>query len=226
MAGRTTPLEEGRRIAEIVGRELADELRNARLGRGLTQAQLGKSIGVDRERVSAVERRRPRAMTVEQLALQAAVLGMKLSVKLYPLGDAVRDIAQIRYINRFIERVGAAWRVALDVPIPLPGDLRAIDVVLTGACVIAVEVVTRLRDVQAVIRSAQLKQRDFGATRVVIVVAGTHANRKALALARSGLGAAFDLDSQQVLRLLASGNDPGRDAIILLNLERASTPGP
>ena len=112
------------------------------------------------------------------------------------------------------ERVGSAWSVGLDVPIPLPGDLRAIDVVLSGACVVAVEVIPRLSDLQATIRAAQLKQRDFGATRLVIVIAGTVANGRAMAESRPALAAAFDLDTRYVLRALKDGVDPGRDAIV------------
>ena len=98
----------------------------------------------------------------------------------------------------------------------VPGDLRAIDIALSGPCVIAVEVVTRLRDIQSELRAAQLKQRDFGAKRLIIVVAGTHANRRVLGEAHGALEFAFDLDTQRVLRLLSAGKDPGRDAIIVL----------
>ena len=195
---------------------VADELRGARLARGLSQTQVGRAVGVRRARISAVERRAVKAMTIDQLARQAALLGLKLSVKLYPIGAAIRDAAQVKYINGFVARVGKAWKVGLDVPIPIPGDLRAVDVVLEGPCVIAIEVITRLRDIQSELRSAQVKQRDLGADRLVLVLAATHANRHALAAARASLEAAFELDTQRVMRLLAAGKDPGRDAIVLL----------
>ena len=195
---------------------VADELRGARLARGLSQTQVGRAVGVRRARISAVERRAVKAMTIDQLARQAAVLVLKLSVKLYPIGAAIRDAAQVKYINGFVARVGKAWKVGLDVPIPIPGDLRAVDVVLEGPCVIAIEVITRLRDIQSELRSAQVKQRDLGADRLVLVLAATHANRHALAAARASLEAAFELDTQRVMRLLAAGKDPGRDAIVLL----------
>jgi transcriptional regulator with XRE-family HTH domain len=217
MPTRSNPNQEGFRIAARVVTEVADELREARVGRGLSQAQLAKALATQRLRISAVERRVPKAMTLDHLARHAAALGLKLSVKLYPVGEPIRDVAQVRYINQFVARVGTSWRVRLDVPMPLAGDLRAIDVVLDGACVIAVEVVTRLRDVQAVLRAGQLKQRDFGATRLILVVPGPKANRAALAAARPALIAAFDLDSQRTLRLLAAGRDPGRDAIVILS---------
>jgi hypothetical protein len=113
--------------------------------------------------------------------------------------------------------VGAAWRVVLEATIPLPGDLRAVDVLLEGPCRICVEVITRLSDLQAQIRAAQLKQRDIGATRLIIVVAGTHGNRRVLDEARATLVASFDLDTRRTLATLAEGRDPGRDAIVVLD---------
>jgi hypothetical protein len=50
----------------------------------------------------------------------------------------------------------------------------------------------------------------------VIVVAGTRANRAALADARPTLTGAFDLDTRRVMADLAAGRDPGRDAIVAL----------
>ena len=76
--------------------------------------------------------------------------------------------------------------------------------------------ITRLADLQAQIRAAQLKAQAIGATRLIFVIAATRANRAALASVRSSLVAAFDLDSRRVMSELAAGRDPGRDAIVLL----------
>ncbi len=105
----------------------------------------------------------------------------------------------------------------LEAVMPVAGDLRAIDVVLTkpGVC-IAVELITRLVDVQAQVRIARLKARDFGATRLLIVVAATRANRRALDGARAVLAAAFDLDSRRVLAALEARDETPRDAIIFI----------
>ena len=196
--------------------EIADELRRARIAAGLTQAQIAATLGVRRAEISTIERADLGRANVELLTRHAALVGLRFSVKLYPIGGALRDGAQLRYINAFLQRVGAAWQSAIEVPMPLPDDLRAIDVVLKGPCVIAVEVVTRLLDIQSIVRAAQLKQRDMGAARLIIVVSGTHANRRALAEARAVLATTFDLDTQRTMRLLAAGVDPGRDAIVVL----------
>lgn len=151
------------------------------------------------------------------MAVHAAAVGLRLSVKLWPAGGGVRDAAQARYIAAFVARVGRLWNVVLEAPIPLPGDLRAVDVVLDrGHIRIAVEVMTRLADLQAQVRAAQIKARDVEATRLMLVVAGTHANRRSLAATRSTLVAAFDLDTRRLIVELAAGRDPGRDGILVL----------
>ena len=223
MASRTRAADEARRAWERSARELGDELRAGRHVVGVTQAEVGAVLGISGQEVCRRELGRTRRMTGAQLAVHAAAVGLKLVVKLYPLGGGIRDAAQARYVAAFVARVGKPWRVTLEAPIPLAGDLRAVDVMLTSERArIAVEVITRLGDLQAQVRAGQLKARDIGATRLILVIAGTHANRSALASARATLAPAFDLDSRRLIADLAAGRDPGRDGIVVL-LTRAST---
>ena len=197
--------------------EITGELREARLMAGLTQAAVARAVGVSRHRVCRLESRRLRNVGLEYIFKHAAAVGLKASLKFYPVGGAVRDEAQASYIGKFVSRIVHAWQVLLDVPIPLPGDLRAVDVLLIGGgCRIAIEVITRLRDVQAQLRAAQQKQRDIHADRLILVVAGRHANRDALATVRNTPLATFELDSRRVLASLAGWADPGRDAVVVL----------
>jgi len=217
VSSRSRALSEAARLAERIWSTTCDELREARIALGLSQEDVARALGVSRHRVGRVERHQVRSATVEYICRHAAAVGLRPSVKLYPIGGALRDAAQVRYIALFVERIRHAWRVRLDVAIPMPGDLRGIDVLLEGTCTIAVEVITRLRDLQAQLRAAQLKQRDIGATRLILVVAGTRANRRALADARGALLATFDLDTRRTMAALAAGLDPGRDAIVVLD---------
>ena len=214
---RTRGTDDARRLWAGLARELGVQLRTGRLVRGVTQLWLGAMIGASQGEISRRELGRSRRLMGESLAVHAAAVGLKLSVKLWPVGGGVRDAAQTRYIAAFVARVGRLWSVALEAPIQLPGDLRAVDVLLVRRDVrIAVEVITRLADLQAQVRSCQLKARDIGATRLILVVAGTHANRRVLAEARTALVAGFDLDSRRLLADLAAGRDPGRDGILIL----------
>ncbi|MGI8929213.1 MAG: helix-turn-helix domain-containing protein [Candidatus Limnocylindrales bacterium] len=218
MASRVRVVQEAMVRWARIWPEVAAELREARLALGLTQSQVASAIGTSRSRIGRIEQAKIRRASIEYLVRHGAVVGLRGSFKYYPVGGAIRDAAQARYIARFLERIGHAWQVKLEVPVPIPGDLRAVDVMLLGAgCRIAVEVITRLRDLQAQIRAAQLKQRDLGADRLIIVIAGTHANRAAMASGRTTLLATFELDTRRVLAALATGDDPGRDSFIVLD---------
>lgn len=217
MATRTSLLDDANRWWGRMELEIGDQLRTARRLLGLTQRQVATALGISQSDVSRRERGRAPRLSGQALARHAAAVGLKLSIKLWPVGGGVRDDAQARYVGRFVSRIGAAWKVALEAPIPSPGDLRAVDILLiAGPTRIAVEVITRLADLQAQLRAARLKARDIGATRLVIVVAGTHTNRRALRSVRATLVSSFDLDTRRVLDDLAAGRDPGRDAIITL----------
>lgn len=219
MATRNRATDEARRTWARTARGLGDELRTGRHIRGITQARLASAIGVSQGEISRRELGRSPRLMGDSLAVHAAAVGLRLSVKLWPAGGGVRDAAQARYIAAFVARVGRVWNVVLEAPIPLPGDLRAVDVVLArGQVRIAVEVITRLADLQAHVRAAQIKARDIEATRLMLVVAATHANRRSLAATRSTLAAAFDLDTRRLIVELAAGRDPGRDGILVLVL--------
>lgn len=219
MANRFRGLPESRRNWSILAREIGDQLRTARIVAGATQRQVGEAIGVSDSEISRRELGTSRRLTGERLAVHAGAVGLKLWVRLFPLGGGVRDSAQAKYIAAFVARVGRRWRVTIEAVMPVTGDLRAVDALLSSDAVrIAVEVITRLGDLQAQIRAAQAKARDIGATRLVVVVADTHANARALRESEGALVPAFDLATRRVLRELAAGRDPGRDAIVLLRL--------
>jgi transcriptional regulator with XRE-family HTH domain len=197
--------------------EVGDQLRTGRHVHGLTQRHVANALGISQSEISRRERGRAPGLSGRGLARHAAVVGLRSSVKLWPVGGGIRDAAQARYVAAFVARVGRAWRVTLEAPIPTPGDLRGVDVLLVAPGVrVAVEVITRLADLQAQVRAAQLKARDVGATRLMLVVAGTNANRAALRATRPTLVASFDFDTRRLLADLATGRDPGRDGIILL----------
>jgi hypothetical protein len=137
-------------------------------------------------------------------------------IKLYPEGGAIRDAGQVAMIKRFRERIGDPGRWGFEVPIPLPGDQRALDAVLTlNGGRIGLEFYTRLADAQAQLRSAHLKQRDAGLDRMVIVVKATHANRRALREAESAIAETFPATTRRLLASLAAGVLPPTNGVIL-----------
>lgn len=216
MANRQPRRTESSRHVIRLLHTIGDDLREARLSAGLNQAVVARTLGTTRRRLGRIEGGRVPLVPLADLAMHAGIVGLRLHAKLYPAGPPLRDKAQLGLLDRFQRRLSRAWRIRLEEPIPLPGDQRAWDMVLRcGSVVIGIEAITRLRDVQAQVRAARLKQRDAEIQRLVLLIAATHANRRALA----GAGptrAAFALSTRVTLAALAAGTDPGDDAVVLL----------
>ena len=154
-------------------------------------------------------------MGLVELAVHAAAVGLDLSVRTFAGLPAVRDAGQIRVLDRFLRLIGALWEVQLEAFVGRIGDQRAFDCILRcGDLVIGVEVITRLRDVQAQLRPLFAKARDAGIDRLIIVVADTRANREALELAANVLGAGLSMDARATFAALRAGTAPARDAIV------------
>lgn len=142
---------------------------------------------------------------------------MRLWARVFPDGRTVLDRPQLGLLERFRARIHAYWGWELEVPVPIEGDLRAGDcrISLPG-CSILVEAVTRLADAQAQARAAQRKRRDLGCDRLILLLGGTGANRRALRDAGPAFAAAFPITQRAALRTLRDARDPGGDAILLL----------
>jgi transcriptional regulator with XRE-family HTH domain len=193
------------------------ELRVARIIGGQTQKQVATTLHTSNTHVSRVEHGLIRGLTMAQLHRHAAAVGLKPYVNLYPLVARPLDRAQLLLFDRFRSRIAAAWNVTLEATIPIRGDLRAADAVLAIAgCRCVVEIITRLADFQAQLRSGRRKARDLGADRLILVVAATPTNRRAIRDAGRAVDDAFPVRTKQALRSLAAGADPGGDALILL----------
>jgi transcriptional regulator with XRE-family HTH domain len=197
--------------------ELGGELREARLARGLRQTDVAREVGVSHARISRVEVGALRGLSVVDLSRHGAAVGLKLHARFYPTGAGLRDSAQLDLIRRLRARIGDRWSWQLEAPLNIPGDLRAFDALLTsGDHAVAVEAITRLRDAQAQLRAAALKQRDGQVARLVIGLLGTNHNREALASAADVLATTFPLGTRATLAALSQGKDPGDNGIVLL----------
>jgi transcriptional regulator with XRE-family HTH domain len=214
---RTNPLHEASIQATRTLHDLGRELRLARISAGFSQVDVAQRLDTTQARISRVERARDVRTTLEELMRHAAAVGMRLWVRAYPAARRLLDEPQLLLLQRFRDRIAAAWAWELEVPVPLPGDLRAGDARITiGETTILVEAITRLADIQAQSRAAQLKRRDLGATRLILLVAATETNRRALRAAGPAFSDAFPIRTAAAMRALAFGKDPGADAVVLL----------
>jgi transcriptional regulator with XRE-family HTH domain len=205
--------QDTRRSIGSIGREIRD----ARRAAGISQTFVGAKVGLSHTQVSKLERGLVLGASVMVLGRICRTVGLELAVRAYPGGDALRDSAQLRLLERFRSRVHPSLRWRTEVPLPHPGDKRAWDALVGGPdWTVAVEAETRLADVQALIRRLELKQRDGGIDLLTLVVADTRTNRAALVGARPSLTDALPLTSGAILRALARGVDPGGSGIVIL----------
>jgi transcriptional regulator with XRE-family HTH domain len=201
------------------------EIREARLAAGLSQADVARASARSQPRISRIERSVGRPPTVVELSAVASVVGLKLVVRAFPVLDRVRDAGQLRMLAAVERRLpaGTGWRS--EVPMPAHGDLRALDAMVTlSDCRVAIEAWTRLGDFQAQVRAAELKRRDAGADRLVVLLADTAHNRSALRSAEQLVNAQFPLRTRAVMSALTRGRDPGADGIVLIRLSRTPIP--
>ena len=203
----------GRWLILLYGRELRD----ARLEAGLTQAELARAAATSQSTVSRIERGAVRTLDLVLAAKLMAVLGRDLSVRSFPAGPPVRDVAHQELLRRFRARVSPAFRCRFEVPLPVANDQRAFDLVLDRPGLsVAVEAETKLHDGQALARRLALKRRDGQPDRLILLVKATKANRAVLKEDGAGLGESFPLPTRAVLEALGRGADPGADGLVLL----------
>ena len=196
---------------------MATEAREARLAAGLGQADVANALGLSVAQLSRIERGLSPDLTLATAARLHAVLGMRLSIRSYPEGDAIRDAAQLRLLGRFLDRCHPSLARAREVPLPISGDLRAWDATLRGPTfVVGVEAETRLRDVQALDRRLGLKERDGGLDRLILLVLGSRSNRATLRSYADTFRARFPVEGSRALELLGAGADPGGNALVIL----------
>ena len=137
-------------------------------------------------------------------------------MRAFPAGDPLRDAGQLRLLERLRDRLDPALTWRTEVPLPIDGDRRAWDALIVGrGWRTAVEAETVLDDFQAVERRVAVKSRDGGIDHVIVLVAETRRNRRALAAAH-GAFPDFSRDARGVLRDLGAGRDPGCSAIVIL----------
>jgi transcriptional regulator with XRE-family HTH domain len=216
MATTERRLAEADRRARRLLAAVGDEIRNARLGIGISQATLGRAAAMSRTKVGRIEQGRPET-SVCDLTRLSGLVGLDLSVRAYPGGQPLRDGAHGRLIDALRRRLGRPLRLRTEVPLPVSGDPRAWDGVIVGGTMpVGLEAEMRLRDAQAVDRKIALKQRDGGIDVVILLIADTHANRRALAAVGPALGERFPLRTRAVLEALGDGVVPPASGIVLL----------
>jgi transcriptional regulator with XRE-family HTH domain len=217
VATRESRVDRGSRRANRLIIDLGRDLREARRAAGLSQTDVGRAAGLSHPTVSRIERGRASGVSVHDLSRLLSIVGLDLSARAYPAGDPLRDVAHERLLERFLAHVGPplAWR--REVPLPGQGDPRAWDAVIHGyGDQTAVEAETRLTDLQSLLRRLQLKLRDGGMARLILLAADTHANRTAVRAGESSMTTVLPLAGRPVLEPVAAGRHPPASGYVFL----------
>ena len=172
---------------------------------------------MSRAQYGRIERGEIATVSFVQASRAAAAVGLRLSLRTFPDGDPVRDVGQLRLLERFRALLpsGAAWRT--EVPLPMPGDRRAWDATVgmlgrRAGC----EAETKVNDIQAMERKLALKLRDGEVDVLIVIVADTVANRDALDRHREELRALLPLDTREILRCLRVGRLPSASGLMVI----------
>ena len=216
MATRERPGDRGRRRANQDTVTVGADIRRHRVGAGLSLRAVAAAAGVDHVQLWKLEHGRRSGLDIEAIAAIGAVVGLDVRLRAYPAGDAIRDAGQQRLLERLRARLHPSLRWSTEVPLPIDGDLRAWDAVIRrDGWRIVVEAETALDDLQALERKLALKLRDGGEKRLILLVADTEGNRRALAAA-PGAFAGLNASTRTILAALSIGRDPVAGGIVIL----------
>jgi transcriptional regulator with XRE-family HTH domain len=208
----------GAAVARRLTERALRELRDVRVAAGTSQGTVARAAGISPSQLSRLERNRIARPSIEQICRVAGALGQTPSLKLFPSGPAVRDSGQLALLARFESRLGPPLHDRREVPLSIQGDPRAWDgMVLGGVEPFFEEGESHLSDVQALARRVELKLRDDGRARVVILVVARSAyNRRVLAAHRESLRSQFPLDGAAIARAVRRGEAPPASGIIVV----------
>ncbi len=217
MPKRRAIVDRGRERGQEIVKALLREFRAGRRDRGLSQDEVAVALGVDRSWISRMERGLvddPGIVTVSELL---ATVGLELSARAYPAGGPIRDAAHAALLARFRAGLhpGLGW--ATEVPLPIVGDLRARDALVTGRgwrC--GIEAETRPRDLQALERRVALKQRDGDVDLVLLLLLDSRHNRALVREHADLLHSRFPVPGVRALELLRAGVSPAGNSTVLL----------
>jgi transcriptional regulator with XRE-family HTH domain len=219
MATAERAFERGARRGRRARASFAEEVRERRIELGLSQLTVATAARLSRPRYTRIESARVHTLTIDEAARISSVLGLDLSVRVYPGGDPLRDGASAARLRTLASHVARPLRFRTEVPLPVRPDhleQRAWDAEVRGVGArTTVELEMRIGDAQAVERRISLKRRDDPPDRFVLMVAATRHNRQVLADHPTFFADLPRLRPSTVFRALEAGRHPP-SALILV----------
>lgn len=220
-AWRSRPADVGRARSTQLAVWFGRELRIARVIAGLTQAQLARLADVSQAEASKAERGGTDVSLSVRCRL-AAACGHELGWRLHPVATVrLRDSGQLGIAQAITSAAHSSWQTRLEVPVA-SGDRRAADLVLTGERqVLHIEIERAIVDLQAQLRSAQLKRQELAREdtrphRLVIAVPDTRATRQRLGPFEELIARALPVPPRGIWRAIRLGEPLENDGILFV----------
>jgi hypothetical protein len=199
---------------------LGREHRDARVGSGLSLRAVGQATGTSYAQVRRFERGELEVVNIGDVGAWCSTVGLDLVIRVYPAGDALRDVASQRLLDRLRAELHPSLRWRTEVALPIAGDLRAWDAEIRGRDPVPwrcrVEAETRIADGQALERKLALKVRDDPGGHLILLASDTRSNRATLAALTPALRELFPADARGLLRALREGREPPANGIVVL----------
>lgn len=187
----------------------SEEIREIRLRAGVSQAALGRAIGVSRSVICRMEQGDP-DVSARIRARTVSALGGDFRIAVYPgAAPLIHDAAHARLVEGVLARCDPSWHPAVEAPVPGPGR-RSADIRLhRQGEVVLMEVETHVRALEAIIRECAEKRAavDESATapqrtHVVLVLPPTRHHRALIAAHPTIISVAFPSGQAALVRAL------------------------
>ena len=197
------------------------ELHVAREDGNVSLEQLAAETGSSESALSRLERLKLEDVGVVRLSEIASALGYEISLGIHPVGDPLRDRAQLAIGRRLDALLGPAWKVLNEVLLPEPGDRRSWDKVvqLVGSeppYAVGVDIESRIRDVQALVRRTRERETDHRVQHILLVLADTATNRRLVGQLVDHLGDTYRTPMRGIRRDLKRGAPlPGSGVLLV-----------
>jgi transcriptional regulator with XRE-family HTH domain len=192
----------------------------ARVAAGLSLRACADASGASHQQLLRFEHGGLHRVPIEELGAWCQVVGLDLAIRTYPAGDPIRDRAQLALLERLRQRLHPSLRWRTEVPLPIEGDLRAWDADIRGrhpsSWRARVEAETRIGDGQALERKLALKLRDDPDGHLLLLLADTRTNRRALATLGPTLRTLLPHGTRAILTALGEGREPPGSGIVVM----------
>jgi transcriptional regulator with XRE-family HTH domain len=212
---------EAARLSRIDATRTGQELRELRLGLGVSQAEVARVVGVSRSVISELEAGDP-TVGLEIRRRAAIALGADLRINVYPgATPLLHDAAHARLVERLLRRRHRCWRAQTEARVPGPGR-SSTDVRLEAfGAIVAIEVETRIRAWDAVVRRCQEKRERIqdalggrAVVHAVLCLPPTRHHRQLVAALGESARLTFPVPSERLRRALEEGTAWPGDGIL------------